>query len=31
MTTWNRVSFGLPEEMGRWADALKAMRAVGHI
>jgi histidinol-phosphate aminotransferase len=31
MTEWNRVSFGLPEEMGRWADALRGMRAVGHI
>ncbi len=31
MTEWNRVSFGLPEEMERWADALRSMRAVGHI
>ena len=31
MTEWNRVSFGLPEEMGRWADALRGMRAVGAI
>ncbi len=31
MTDWNRVSFGLPEEMGRWADALRGMRAVGAI
>lgn len=31
MTRWNRVSFGLPEEMERWADALKGMRAVGAI
>lgn len=31
MTEWNRVSFGLPEEMERWADALRGMRAVGHI
>lgn len=27
MMEWNRVSFGLPEEMGRWADALRGMRA----
>jgi len=31
MTQWNRVSFGLPEEMERWADALRGMRAVGTI
>ncbi len=31
MTEWNRVSFGLPEEMERWADALRGMRAVGTI
>ncbi len=31
MLEWSRVSFGLPEEMGRWADALRGMRAVGHI
>jgi histidinol-phosphate aminotransferase len=31
MTQWSRVSFGLPEEMERWADALRGMRAVGHI
>jgi histidinol-phosphate aminotransferase len=31
MTEWNRVSFGLPEEMGRWADALREMRAIGTI
>jgi histidinol-phosphate aminotransferase len=31
MTEWNRVSFGLPEEMGRWAEALRGMRAVGQI
>ncbi|HSW28535.1 MAG TPA: aminotransferase class I/II-fold pyridoxal phosphate-dependent enzyme [Longimicrobiales bacterium] len=31
MTEWNRVSFGLPDEMERWADALRGMRAVGHI
>ncbi|GMV08009.1 MAG: putative phenylalanine aminotransferase [Gemmatimonadota bacterium] len=31
MLEWNRVSFGLPEEMDRWADALKGLRAMGHI
>ncbi|MHB1193030.1 MAG: pyridoxal phosphate-dependent aminotransferase [Longimicrobiales bacterium] len=31
MTEWSRVSFGLPEEMERWAGALRGMRAVGHI
>jgi histidinol-phosphate aminotransferase len=31
MLEWNRVSFGLPEEMGRWADALRGLRAQGHI
>jgi histidinol-phosphate aminotransferase len=31
MLEWNRVSFGLPEEMGRWAEALRGMRAVGAI
>ena len=31
MTGWNRVSFGLPEEMERWAEALRGMRAVGAI
>jgi histidinol-phosphate aminotransferase len=31
MTEWNRVSFGLPEEMDRWAEALRGMRAMGHI
>jgi len=31
MTDWNRVSFGLPEEMERWAGALRGLRAVGHI
>lgn len=31
MTDWNRVSFGLPEEMDRWADALRGLRAMGHI
>jgi histidinol-phosphate aminotransferase len=31
MTEWNRVSFGLPEEMDRWAEALREMRAVGAV
>lgn len=31
MTDWNRVSFGLPEEMDRWADALRGLRTVGMI
>ena len=31
MLEWNRLSFGLPEEMDRWADALKGLRAVGSI
>lgn len=31
MLQWNRLSFGLPEEMDRWADALKGMRAMGYI
>ena len=29
MVEWNRVSFGLPEEMGRWAEVLRRMRAAG--
>ncbi|HSM61706.1 MAG TPA: hypothetical protein VK849_12950, partial [Longimicrobiales bacterium] len=31
MLAWNRVSFGLPEEMDRWAEALKGMRTMGTI
>jgi histidinol-phosphate aminotransferase len=31
MLEWNRLSFGLPEEMDRWADALKSLRAMGSI
>ncbi len=31
MTDWNRVSFGLPEEMVRWADTLKDFRRKGWI
>ena len=27
---WNRVSFGLPEEMERWADNLRRLRRTGH-
>jgi histidinol-phosphate aminotransferase len=29
MTQWNRVSFGLPEEMERWAATLRQFRSVG--
>ncbi len=29
MLGWNRVSFGLPNEMDRWADALKGLRRQG--
>ncbi len=31
MMEWNRVSFGLPEEMERWAGALRGMRTMGMI
>jgi histidinol-phosphate aminotransferase len=31
MTGWNRLSFGLPEEMDRWADALKRFRSRGWV
>lgn len=31
MTGWNRVSFGLPAEMDRWAEALRGMRAAGEV
>jgi histidinol-phosphate aminotransferase len=31
MTEWNRVSFGLPDEMERWAEALRGLRAAGAI
>jgi len=31
MLDWNRVSFGLPDEMGRWADTLKGFRQNGWI
>lgn len=27
--SWNRVSFGLPEEMDRWSEAMRSMRARG--
>jgi histidinol-phosphate aminotransferase len=29
MTKWNRISFGLPEEMARWGDALRRLRSRG--
>ena len=31
MLDWNRVSFGLPDEMGRWAETLKGFRQHGWI
>lgn len=31
MLQWNRVSFGTPEEMGVWADAIRGLRTMGHI
>jgi histidinol-phosphate aminotransferase len=31
MLAWNRVSFGLPEEMDRWSEALRGMRTMGLI
>jgi histidinol-phosphate aminotransferase len=31
MLEWNRLSFGLPEEMDRWADTLKGFRRQGLI
>jgi histidinol-phosphate aminotransferase len=31
MLAWNRVSFGLPNEMDRWASALKQLRRQGHV
>ncbi len=31
MTSYNRVSFGLEEEMGRWAEALRSFRRKGWI
>lgn len=31
MLEWNRLSFGLPDEMDRWASALKEMRRMGQI
>jgi histidinol-phosphate aminotransferase len=30
MTAWNRVSIGTPDEMQRWADALRTLRSRGH-
>jgi hypothetical protein len=31
MLEWNRLSFGLPDEMDRWASALKDLRKMGQI
>jgi histidinol-phosphate aminotransferase len=31
MTGWNRISFGLPDEMDRWAGALRRFRTMGWI
>jgi histidinol-phosphate aminotransferase len=31
MLGWNRVSFGLPEEMDRWASALRDFRRMGWV
>jgi histidinol-phosphate aminotransferase len=31
MTTWNRVSIGLPDEMQRWADTVRTLRSRGHV
>jgi histidinol-phosphate aminotransferase len=31
MLEWNRLSFGLPDEMDRWASALKDLRRMGQI
>jgi histidinol-phosphate aminotransferase len=31
MLEWNRVSFGLPEEMDRWASTLKRFRSKGWV
>jgi len=31
MLEWNRVSFGLPDEMDRWADTLRGFRKNGWI
>lgn len=31
MTEWNRLSFGLPEDMGRFADTLRGFRGKGWV
>jgi len=31
MTEWNRLSFGLPEEMGQWAETLRDFRRRGWV
>ena len=31
MFGWNRLSFGLPEEMGRWAETLRDFRQRGWV
>jgi histidinol-phosphate aminotransferase len=31
MLEWNRVSFGLPDEMDRWASALEDLRRQGRV
>lgn len=31
MLTWNRVSFGTPEEMGLWAEAIRGLRMAGQV
>jgi histidinol-phosphate aminotransferase len=31
MTGWNRISFGLPDEMDRWAGALRRFRTMGWV
>ena len=31
MVEWNRISFGLPEEQGRWAEALRDFRRKGWV
>jgi histidinol-phosphate aminotransferase len=31
MLEWSRLSFGLPEEQGRWAETLKGFRAKGWV
>lgn len=31
MLAWNRLSFGLPDEMDRWASAIKDLRSMGQI